>query len=171
MVKLKENIENGRLRKFIRVLFLPLFVASSMSLSAAYAVDSSAVPLIKVVTVTYHPNVAYGGLVMYGYAVTNPGVVPLSNVTITDNKCQPITIAFGDTNKNALLDPGESWMYACTTFLTIDTVNTATVTGTGNGITATASASASVTVGPPPVTPVTPPVIPSPTPKLPNTGI
>lgn len=156
------------------MLFPPVLIAVSMGVRTALAAGPTTVNLgtnldsapqsIKVVNMTYMPVVAFGGVVIYGYAVTNPGTMPLSNVTIADDKCQPITVAFGDTNGNRLLDPGESWMYACTTFLTSDKVNTVTVSGAANGITVGSSATASVNVGPPPVTPVV-------TPALPNTGI
>jgi uncharacterized repeat protein (TIGR01451 family) len=35
----------------------------------------------------------------------------------------------GDTNGNTRLDPGETWIFRCTTAVTVDTVNTATATG------------------------------------------
>lgn len=152
---------------------LPVLVALSMGVSTAYAVTpttmghganiDSAQPSIKVAVVANMPAIAYGGFVVYGYTVTNTGTVPLSNVTVADDKCQPISRAFGDTNLNGILDAnGESWMYACATFLTTSTVDIATVTGTYNGITATATDTASVTIAPSPVTaPGTPTVTPA----------
>jgi hypothetical protein len=87
-----------------------------------------------------------GGLVTYTYTVTNPGMVALSNVTVTDNKVSPVTYVSGDTNNNNLLDPGETWIYTGTANVTATTMDTATATGTANGLTATATASATVVV-------------------------
>lgn len=172
MINMKSNPGHKGLRRFSKVLALPVLVALSMGVSAAYAVDA---PLIKVVDVAYHPHVVYNGVAMFGYSVTNPGTVPLSNITIADAKCQPVTIAFGDTNLNAILEPGESWQYACTMiYLTTDTTSTVTVTGTANGITATATATAYVTVDPAPAgttPPTVSPVETPTTPALPNTGL
>jgi hypothetical protein len=53
-----------------------------------------------------------GDQVTWRYTVTNPGNVPLSSVTITDNK--EGTIAgpdSGDANADGKLDPGETWIY------------------------------------------------------------
>jgi uncharacterized repeat protein (TIGR01451 family) len=96
-----------------------------------------------------------GGAVTYTYTVTNPGVVPMGNVTVADNKCAPVTYVSGDTNNNNLLDPGEAWVYACRTNVTASTMNTATAEGTANGITAIGYAFATVLVA---------------APGLPNTG-
>src|SRR3989344_7861448 len=57
-----------------------------------------------------------GGSGLYSYIVTNPGVVAMSNVVVTDDKCGPVSRVIGDgtansNNNNGLLDPGESWAY------------------------------------------------------------
>ena len=177
VVKQKSKPKSRGLRRFSTGLALPVLVALSMGVSTAYAVTptpvghganiDSAQPSIKVTVVPNQPAIVYGGLIVYGYTVTNTGTVPLSNVTIADEKCQPISPPYGGTNLNGVLDAnGESWMYACATFLTKDTVDTATVTGIYSGTTVTATGSASVTVGPPPVTApgiptVTPGLVPS----------
>jgi len=137
-------------------------------------------PMIQVVKMTRHPVLpAGGGLVMYGFSVTNPGTVPLTGVAVTDSKCSPITIDFGDTNSNngipvnSTLNPNETWQFACiTTNVTVNTVDAATATATGNGMTATDYGYATVIVMPgaaptPTPTPTTTPT----TPTLPNTGI
>jgi uncharacterized membrane protein len=70
-----------------------------------------------------------GQTVTYGYAVTNPGDDPLSNVGVTDDKCvESGGFNVGDTNTDGLLDPGESWSFECSVALTEDTTNTGTVT-------------------------------------------
>ena len=69
--------------------------------------------------------------VVYSYAVTNPGDVALSGVTVTDDKCGPVTFVSGDTDGDQkFLDPGERWLYRCTTTIAVDTNNTAVATGT-----------------------------------------
>ena len=53
------------------------------------------------------------------YTVTNPGNTPLSNVTVTDDKCGPVSPGAGaanpgDADGNRLLDLGEEWLFSCT---------------------------------------------------------
>ena len=177
VVNQKSKPKSRGLRRFSAGFALPVLVALSMGASTAYAVTpttagqganiDSAQPSITVTVVPNHPAIVYGGMIVYGYTVTNTGTVPLSNVTIADDKCQPISPPYGGTNLDGVLNvTGESWMYACATFLTKDTVDTATVTGTYSGVTVTATGTASVTVGPPPATApgtptVTPPFVPT----------
>jgi len=95
-------------------------------------------PLVSIVNIT---KVAYplalsagGGEVAFTYKVTNPGIVPLSDVTVSDDKCSAMSGELGDTNGNHLLDPSEVWIYTCVTILTKTTTNTATVTAYANGL-------------------------------------
>jgi hypothetical protein len=97
-----------------------------------------------------------GGSVTYTYTVTNPGTVALSNVSVTDNKCSPLSGSSGDSNGNNMLDTNETWTYTCAMNLTTTTTNTATALGSANNLTAVDLALATVTVAPP---------------KLPSTGI
>ncbi|MGC8635285.1 MAG: DUF7507 domain-containing protein [Candidatus Limnocylindrales bacterium] len=92
-----------------------------------------------------------GGSVTYTYTVTNPGTVSLSDVSVADNKCSSVTgpSAGGDANSNNLLDPGETWVYSCTTTLAATTTNTATATGYYNESPVTDQAQATVTVATP----------------------
>lgn len=119
--------------------------------------SNSTPPLINVVKVPSRltPFPAGGGNVTYTYTVTNPGVVALHNVGVTDNKCAPVSYVSGDTNHDGLLAPGESWIYTCNTNITASTMNTATAEGTANGFTAIGYAFATVLVA---------------APGLPNTG-
>lgn len=87
-----------------------------------------------------------GGSVTYTETITNPGTVPLSAVSITDDKCNPVTYVSGDTNEDELLDPTEAWVYTCETELTATTTNTAVAGGRGNGITVRDFAIATVVV-------------------------
>ncbi|MDR3547730.1 MAG: hypothetical protein P4M11_05605 [Candidatus Pacebacteria bacterium] len=118
---------------------------------------STTPPLINVVKVPSRltPFPFGGGNVTYTYTVTNPGVVALHGVTVTDNKCAPVSFSAGDSNNNHLLDHGETWTYTCQTNVPVSTMNTATAEGTANGLTAIAYAFATVLVS---------------APGLPNTG-
>jgi len=105
---------------------------------------------------------AGGGSVTYTYVVTNPGTVPLANVTVTDDKCSAVTAISGDANGNGLMEPNETWTFTCTQNLTATTTNTATATGHANGLTVTDVSVANVVLSP---------ALIAPTPKLPNTGV
>jgi uncharacterized repeat protein (TIGR01451 family) len=66
-------------------------------------------PLINVIK-TPEPLALTGpGLVTYTYTVTNPGMVALSNVSVTDDKVSPVNYVSGDFNADNLLQPGEWW--------------------------------------------------------------
>ncbi|MFZ2804062.1 MAG: ice-binding family protein [Patescibacteria group bacterium] len=95
------------------------------------------------------------GQVIYTYTATNPGQIPITNVTLTDNKCSNVTFVGGDTNGNSQLDINETWTYTCATTLQGTTVNYATIQGLGNGMAAVDTAIAEVVVG----VPVVPPLI------------
>ncbi|PIT88037.1 MAG: hypothetical protein COU29_03425, partial [Candidatus Magasanikbacteria bacterium CG10_big_fil_rev_8_21_14_0_10_36_32] len=124
-------------------------------------------PLIHVTKV---PNPlalsAGGGAVTYTYTVTNPGTAPLSNVSITDDKCTGllgrVTGHPGDINKNNLLESNEKWSFTCKTELTKTTTNVGTAVGSANGLTATDFAIVTVVVSDVAVS--------SAVPKLPTTG-
>jgi hypothetical protein len=100
--------------------------------------SNSAPPLVDIADIT---KVAYplslpsgGGSITFTYRVTNPGQVPLSDVTVNDDKCSAMSGHLGDTNGNNLLDTNEVWIYTCTAILTRTTTNTATVTAYANGL-------------------------------------
>jgi len=77
---------------------------------------------------TVSPGVIHaGGTVTYTYKVTNTGNDVLHAVTVTDDKCSPVTGPTGD-NGNGVLDLLETWTYTCTTTLSVDTTNIASVT-------------------------------------------
>ena len=106
-----------------------------------------------------------GGTVIYTNKVTNPGIEPISNVRLTDDKCTPVNYISGDANNDSKLDPAETWTYICQTNLIKTTVNTITASGEDNGLIARDYAIATVVVST--VTPTPDTVIP----KLPNTGL
>jgi len=95
-------------------------------------------PLVSIVNIT---KVAFplslpaeGGDITFTYKVNNPGVVPLSDVVVTDNKCSNMSGKLGDTNANNLLDINEIWIYTCTMNLKQTTTNTVNVTAFVNSL-------------------------------------
>lgn len=107
-------------------------------------------PLVNIINIT---KVAYpmtlpigGGEITFTYRVNNPGVVPLSTVTVVDDKCKAMSGKLGDTNGNNLLDITEVWVYTCTTHLNQTTTNTVSVTATANGLKTVGYATITVTV-------------------------
>ena len=71
-------------------------------------------PDIKVEKTALDQNVSPPATLHYQYQVTNPGQVPLSNVTVVDDKCANMVYVSGDDNPaNGKLDPGETWLYTC----------------------------------------------------------
>ncbi len=89
-------------------------------------------PAISIVKTASANTVYSGDQVTYQYSVTNPGQVPLADVTVTDNKCTPTGPKAGwDLNNNDLLDPlTEEQIWECTQTLTTDTTNQGMATGT-----------------------------------------
>ncbi|HTM54546.1 MAG TPA: VCBS repeat-containing protein, partial [Pirellulales bacterium] len=91
-------------------------------------------------------NILTGESIGWRYTVTNVGNVALSNVSVTDNKpgVSPVYQS-GDTNNNAKLDLGETWVYAANgTAITGNYSNTGTASGKftdSSGHSRTASAS------------------------------
>lgn len=108
-------------------------------------------PLIRLIK---KPNIFVlpvgGGAVTYTYTVTNPGTVPLSDVSVVDNKCTGLPGRVvghpGDVNKNNLLESNETWSFTCQTNLTKTTTNIGTAEGSANGLTAIDFSSATVGV-------------------------
>ena len=70
------------------------------------------------------------GSVTYRYEVTNLDTLPLTSVSVADDKLSPVTYVSGDLNTNSQLDPTETWIYTATTNLTATTTNVATVRAT-----------------------------------------
>jgi hypothetical protein len=57
---------------------------------------------------------AGGGDVTYTYEVTNSNPdAALHDVTVSDDKCSPVTYVSGDTNTDSKLQSGETWIFTC----------------------------------------------------------
>jgi len=71
-----------------------------------------------------------GTEVTYTYTVSNPMSVNLTNITLADDKCSPLSGPTGAGSGDGVLNPGEIWQYTCSQTITVVTLNTAVVTGT-----------------------------------------
>lgn len=129
-------------------------------------IGASGSGLVSGINVTKVPNPSAlpegPGFVTYAYLVTNTGDLPLSQVSLTDNRCAPVTFMSGDRNQDSMLDLDESWTYRCTTLVSRSVTNTVTATGFAEGVTVRDTARATVIVGESPT--------PTAVPKLPNAG-
>lgn len=56
--------------------------------------------------------------------------VNLTNITLADDKCSPLSGPTGTGSGDGVLNPGEIWQYTCSQTIAVDTLNTAVVTGT-----------------------------------------
>jgi hypothetical protein len=115
-----------------------------------------AAPRIALAVSASPTSLTGSGSVTYTYTVTNPGSVALSGVSVSDTTCSPATYVSGDTNKDGVLEPGETWTYTCSTALAVTSTDAAKATATGNDTSVSATAATTVTVtAPPALTPVT----------------
>lgn len=130
-------------------------------------VDAPAIAIDKIADPTEVP--AAGGNVTYTYTVTNTGDVALSDVSVSDNKCSPVTFVDGDANDDQMLDLDETWTFTCTTLITTTTTNTAIAEGFDGETSVTAQDTALVTVLPPTAPPITNPPVTNP-PTVPPTA-
>lgn len=107
-------------------------------------------PLVSIVNVTKIASPLSfpedGSYVTFTYKVNNPGLLPLSQVSVTDDKCSSMSGKLGDTNNNSLLDINEVWIYNCSALLKETTTSTASVTAFANGLKAVDYASLNIKV-------------------------
>jgi uncharacterized repeat protein (TIGR01451 family) len=67
------------------------------------------------ITKTAKPaQVHEGDAVNYTYNVTNPGDVPLSSVSVTDDMIEVVLYQSGDTDSDGRLDTNETWIFTAT---------------------------------------------------------
>lgn len=81
--------------------------------------------------------------VSYTYRETNDGQVGLTNVFVSDDKCSPVVYSSGDSG-NGILDPGETWVFTCTT--TFNGAGPLTNVAVGHGTFSSGGQSKDVTV-------------------------
>lgn len=119
-----------------------------------------AVPIIGLLKVPAPLSLPNGaGKVTYKYTLWDVAKVQrLTDITLVDDKCSPVVLTSGDTNRDSFLDMDEQWIYTCTATVNNTTTNTAVATAhstDGYYNTAIATAIATVVVG----APVQPPII------------
>jgi hypothetical protein len=74
-----------------------------------------------------------GDTVTYTYIVNNAGDASLWGISLSDDKCSSPTLVDGGYNPNDGLGAGEVLTYICSTAISTDTTNIATVTATVTG--------------------------------------
>ena len=83
---------------------------------------------------TANPTViSPGGTVTYTYIVNNAGDASLWGISLSDDKCSSLTLVDGGYNPNNGLGAGEVLTYICSTAISTDTTNIATVTAAVTG--------------------------------------
>lgn len=107
----------------------PLGVEVTNEAAATVAVITSAITIDKSPSVT---SMTPGTTVLYTYVVTNGGDVALSAVSVSDDKCSPVSLASGDANGDGLLQVAETWVFLCSQVQT-GAADTATNVGTASG--------------------------------------
>lgn len=126
--------------------------------NATVVVSNNPVAVVypPLINVTKIPNplalISGEGTVIYTYKVTNPGVVPLSNVVLSDDKISLVNYISGDANRDEMLQPNETWTYRSQVKLSKTETNTVTAKGEANGMTAIDIAVATVIVTQPTIT-------------------
>ena len=86
-------------------------------------------PGITVVKKADRTVVPAGATVNFTIKVKNTGNTPLTDITVVDDQPACVLSAPVGDNGNAVLDPGERWVYKCTMKITERTTNVATATG------------------------------------------
>jgi len=115
-------------------------------------------PQLALTTSVNPVTVTPGSKITYTYLVKNLSTdTSFTNVTVTDDKCQPVAYVSGDTDNDKQLSVGETWKETCTTTILKDQQNNARVT-------AKAVVNPAATITPTPS--VTPTVTPTPTPSV-----
>ena len=90
--------------------------------AAAFATVTVVTPQLTLTRPAPAAQVQAGQPIAFAYEVSGGfgGTDSLSSVVVTDDVCQPLTRTGGDTNGNNILEPTETWTYACTTVLNVN---------------------------------------------------
>jgi uncharacterized repeat protein (TIGR01451 family) len=98
---------------------------------------SSPNPDIEITKMADRTQAHEGDTIVYTYTVTNPGDVPLSSVSVTDNTIGVVPYQSGDTDDDGRLDTDETWIFTAAHNVTGDDdsplANTAAAAGTYAG--------------------------------------
>ena len=90
-------------------------------------------PDIEIAKMADRTQAHEGDTITYTYTVDNPGDVPLSSVSVTDNRIGVVPYQSGDTDNDGRLDTDETWIFAANYTVTTDDnltlVNTAAASG------------------------------------------
>jgi len=122
--------------------------SASATVTVAQVTPAPAIHLTKLADKTSLPYT--GGQVKYTFSISNPGNVVLTDITLTDDKCSPLSFVSGDANSDSKLDLAETWVYSCEKDIEQNTTNTAVATGKASGQTLSSEAKATVSVANPP---------------------
>jgi hypothetical protein len=76
-----------------------------------------------------------GDTITITFTISNTGTVPVSDVSVTDDKAGPAAYASGDKNSDSILDPDDTWIFKANYVIPASAsgvlVTTATVSGKG----------------------------------------
>jgi hypothetical protein len=90
-------------------------------------------PDIEITKMADRTQAHEGDTITYTYTVDNPGDVPLSSVSVTDNRIGVVPYQSGDTDSDGRLDTDETWIFTATYNITAGDdsplVNTASASG------------------------------------------
>jgi len=131
-------------------LFASLLLGSMTTMAAT---TNSGLNITVIPIVNGGLKIAPGGAVTYIYQIWNNSSTPVSNVHITDNKCNSEIFYDGvgeDLNGDHKIDKGELWSFWCTFNPMTTTTNTVTVSGQMDGAPVSASTSTTIVVPPAP---------------------
>jgi uncharacterized repeat protein (TIGR01451 family) len=96
--------------------------------------STAAIAIAKTANTT---QISIGHNVTYTYVVTNPGDLPLSDVSVSDDKVSVVTYQSGDSGGDGRLDTQETWIFTANYTVTEEDadplVNVATASGTYTG--------------------------------------
>jgi len=134
------------------IFILIVITACGYGVKSAAAQTSQSVLYVPLIGITSVPDPlalpSGAGNVTYHYAVKSlVQDLPLSDVRVTDDICNPVAFVEGDDNGDGHLDYDETWRYSCTTKISTTTQSIAMATGVANGIQAVHKAYATVVVG------------------------